>query len=66
MSILETSAITSGRGRLPACHRGLNANTGPAAGQAVAAYPYPSGTGDRASEAILRPVGYPKCPGDGL
>ena len=25
-------------------------------------YPYPSATGDRASEAILRPVACPKCP----
>ena len=29
----------------------------------ISPYPYPTETGDRRSEAILRPVGYPKCPG---
>ena len=60
LSDLLVASLTDGEERSAARHSSVTAAL-PAA-RSISPYPYPSGTGDRRSWAILRPVQYPKSP----
>ena len=48
--------VTTVHGWQPVCYREPPANASPSRGQGAPPYPYPSATGHRSSEAILRPA----------